>query len=154
MYLRDAHRVVMDPKDWPGLATPLDFVNVHLQAPHSLRPFPSVLVRHRQVKALEEFFDAYPSDTRLVVGDFNSTPIWPAYRRLAKRFSDGAVVCALRQNSRPQPTWGPTSESARVLRIDHAMSHGLGIERFQVVDIPGSDHSGLIFDCFPDSTEG
>jgi len=37
---RDARRAVLDPGDWPGLAQAIDLVNVHFQAPHSMRPFP------------------------------------------------------------------------------------------------------------------
>lgn len=147
--LRPARRAVLDPADWDGLARPLDFVNVHFQAPHSMTPFPAAHVRHRQVTALERFFDTNPSDARLVVGDYNATPLWPLYRRMARRFSDGAIQSAQREGRNVAPTWGPTAESRRLLRIDHAMVRGLEVENFRVIDIPGSDHSGLLFDCAP-----
>lgn len=149
LYYRSARRVVLDPSDWEGLSRPLDLVNVHIHAPHAVRPFPSVLVRHRQVSGLERFFEANPSDARLVVGDYNATPLWSVYRRMARMFSDGAIQSAQREGRPVERTWGPTAESPRLLRIDHAMVRGLEVENFQVVDIPGSDHSGLLFDCTP-----
>jgi endonuclease/exonuclease/phosphatase family metal-dependent hydrolase len=149
LHYRAARRVVLDPADWDGLARPLDLVNVHFQAPHALRPFPSPLVRRRQVRGLERFFEAHPSDARLIVGDYNATPAWPLYRRLSRSFADGAIQSAQREGRGVEPTWGPSSESRRLLRIDHAMVRGLVIENFRVIDLPGSDHSGLLFDCAP-----
>ena len=69
LYYRPARRVILDPGEWEGLSRPLDLVNVHIHAPHAVRPFPSILVRHRQVSGLEKFFAENPSDARLVVGD-------------------------------------------------------------------------------------
>lgn len=149
LYEQPARRVVLEPAEWEGLSRPLDLLNVHFQAPHTLRPFPSPLTRHRQVSGLERFVAANPSDARLVVGDYNATPVWPVYRRMARLFEDGAVQSARREGRAVERTWGPTPTSPRLLRIDHAMVRGLEVERFRVVGIPGSDHSGLLFDCRP-----
>lgn len=146
---RPARRVVLQPGDWDGLIRAVDIVNVHFQAPHAITPFPSVRVRAQQAAGLETYFDREPSDARLVVGDCNATPAWPLYRRLARRFSDAAADVARREGRAPAPTWGPTPESRRMLRIDHAFTDGLRVESFRVVGIPGSDHSGLLFDCQP-----
>ena len=141
---------MLDPGVWKGLARPLSLVNVHFQAPHATHPFPSWRLRGRQVDAFETFVDANPSDARLVVGDYNATPAWPLYRRMARRFSDGAIQCAQREGRGVERTWGPRADSPRLLRIDHAMVRGLQVERFQVLDIEGSDHSGLLFDITPE----
>ena len=85
-----------------------------------------------------------------MVGDCNATPSWPLYRKLARDFDDAAVVCAEREGSRAKPTWGPSAESRRLFRIDHAFVRDLHVENFHVVDIPGSDHSGLVFDVRPE----
>jgi endonuclease/exonuclease/phosphatase family metal-dependent hydrolase len=114
-----------------------------------MRPFPSAWVRHRQVRALERFMSDNPIESRCVVGDYNATPVWPLYRRLRRSLSDGAVDSARKEGRAAQPTWGPRPASRRILRIDHAMVQGLEVERFQVVEIPGSDHSGILFDCAP-----
>lgn len=146
---RPARHVVLDPSEWEGLARPLDLVNVHFQAPHAMSPFPSFRVRARQAAGLERFFDANPSEARAVVGDYNATPQWPLYRRMVRGFSDAAVGCAQREGRSVEPTWGPTDDAPRLLRIDHALVRGLHVENFRVVTIPGSDHSGLVFDCRP-----
>ncbi len=146
---RDARRVVLEPSEWEGLERAIDFVNVHFQAPHSIRPFPSALVRLRQVQGMERFFSENPSDARVVVGDYNAAPGWPLYRRMARSLTDGALRAAQREGSSVAPTWGPSATSPRLFRIDHAMVRGMEVENFRVVDIPGSDHSGLVFDCSP-----
>jgi endonuclease/exonuclease/phosphatase (EEP) superfamily protein YafD len=149
VHRRDARRVVLEPAEWDGLELPLDLINVHFNAPHTLRPFPSPLVRHRQASDLERFIGQNPSDTRVVVGDYNATPHWPLYQRIARQFSDAAIQAAQREGRPVEATWGPTPGSPRLLRIDHAMVRGVDVETFEVVDIPGSDHSGLVFDCAP-----
>lgn len=149
LHMRDARRVVLEPEDWEGLEAPIDLINVHFQAPHALRPFPSSWVRARQARDLERFLVANPSDARAIVGDYNATPHWPLYKRMARQFSDGAIHAAQREGRAVEPTWGPTPQSPRLLRIDHAMVRGLDVESFRVVGIPGSDHSALIFDCSP-----
>jgi endonuclease/exonuclease/phosphatase family metal-dependent hydrolase len=149
MHHRDGRRVVLQPSEWDGLERPVDLVNVHFQAPHSVLPFPSTLVRWRQARDLDRFLAENPSDARAIVGDYNATPHWPLYRRYARQFSDGAIHAAQREGRAVEATWGPGPGTPRLLRIDHAMVRGIDVETFQVVEIPGSDHSGLVFDCTP-----
>lgn len=150
--LRDARRVLLTPSNWPELACPIDLINLHFHAPHALLPFPSWRVRAQQATDLERFLDDHPNEVRLLVGDYNATPHWPLYRRIARQFSDGALAAAQREGRTALPTWGPWSGSPRMLRIDHAMVCGLDVENFRVVPIPGSDHSALVFDCRPTSS--
>lgn len=147
---RPARHVTLNPSVWTGLSRPISLINVHFQAPHSTRPFPSSRVRAKQAAGIEAFVDANPSDARLMVGDYNATPAWPLYRRLARRFTDGAIQCAQREGRAVQRTWGPKPGTPRYLRIDHAMVQGLRVDNFRVVDIAGSDHSGLLFDITPE----
>jgi len=149
LHFRDARRVVLDPADWGGLERAIDLVNVHIHAPHSMKPFPWLWARFRQVRDLERYLATNPHPTRAMVGDYNSTPLWPAYKRLARHFSDAAVMVAQKEGRGVEKTWGPRPESRRLLRIDHAMVRGLDVTEFQVVTIPGSDHSGLVFECSP-----
>ena len=151
LHYRDARRAELHPAEWPGLDRAIDLVNVHFQAPHSLRPFPPPWVRWRQIRGLERFFAENPAGARAVVGDCNASPIWPLYRRLARRLRDGALDVARREGRRPEATWGPKPESARLLRIDHAFVAGLEVERFRVLPIPGSDHSGILMECRPEA---
>lgn len=149
VHFRDARRVVLEPSEWDGLERPIDLVNIHFHAPHALFPFPAALVRWRQARDFDRFLAENPSDTRAIVGDYNATPHWPLYKRYARRFSDAAIHAAQREGRAVEATWGPRPGSPRLLRIDHAMVRGLNIESFRVVEIPGSDHSGLIFECSP-----
>lgn len=151
---RDARRALLDPGDWPGLGHAIDLVNVHFQAPHSMRPFPPPWVRYQQVRGLERFFGENPAAVRAVVGDCNASPMWPLYRRLARQMRDGALEVARREGRRVEATWGPKPESPRLLRIDHAFVRGLEVESFRVVTIPGSDHSGILMECRPSLEAG
>lgn len=149
LHFRDARRAVLEPSDWPGLGHAIDLVNVHFQAPHSMRPFPSGWVRWQQMRGLERYFGENPAAARAVVGDCNATPGWPLYHRLARQLRDGAVEVAAREGRRVEPTWGPKPESPRLLRLDHAFVHGLEVESFRVLPIPGSDHSGILMELRP-----
>jgi endonuclease/exonuclease/phosphatase (EEP) superfamily protein YafD len=129
-----------------GAVDHVEIINVHVQAPHSPPLGSGWLNRRGQLRELERYLDAHPGRRRIIVGDFNSTPIWPWYRRLRDRFVDAAVAAAERNTHRPQPTWGPWPGSPRVLRIDHARVSGLVVDNFQVVPIRGGDHSALVVD--------
>lgn len=141
---RSGFSVQLEPGDWPGLLKPLEILNLHIAAPH-VRPYGvGPIHRRRQWRALAGYLDEHPRDARVLVGDFNSTPAWPLYRRLAPRFEDAAVEAARRHGRRPAATWGPTPDAPRVLRIDHGFVQGLPVEDFQVIPVPGSDHCAVL----------
>ncbi len=167
---RDVRRARLEPDAWPGLSARVEILNVHIAAPH-VGPLGSGWYKRRhQLRHLERYLvegeeqgDAEerggaggerPAARRerapqLLVGDFNSTPVWPVYRRLARHMVDAAVVVAQRRGRPVRRTWGPWSGSPRLLRIDHGFLRGLEIEEFQVLHIPGSDHSALVLDVLP-----
>ena len=139
---RPARRAELTPADWPELETRLEILNVHIQAPHALPPWRTLPNRRRQLAALTRYLDEVGVPARLLMGDFNATPLWPAYRQLAARMRDAA-------RDSPQPpsaTWGPSPRSPRLLRIDHAFHHGVDIERVRTLPIRGGDHSALLID--------
>lgn len=124
----------------------VELINVHILAPH-VRPLLLTLRhRRRQLGGLERYLQASPTRRRVVLGDFNSTPLWPAYRRLARRLTDAAVEAARRDGRRPSRTWGPWPGSPRLLRIDHALVSGLRVDDCRVVPVSGSDHLALFVD--------
>jgi hypothetical protein len=86
------------------------------------------------------------SPARLLVGDFNATPYWPWYRRMASQFTDAAVTVADKAGTSPKPTWGPWPGAPKLLRIDHGFLRGLEVQEFEVFEIEGSDHSALVMD--------
>lgn len=143
---RSARTAVLDPDDWPELAAPLEIINIHLAAPDYRGPLRSLHHRSHQLADLEAYLEAEGDRPRLLVGDLNSTPLWPAYRRLRRRFADAASDVARAGGTRPARTWGPTPASRRLLRIDHALVADVEVAAVEVVEVPGSDHSGLVVD--------
>ena len=143
---RDARVAELDPSHWPGLGESLEVISVHILGPHLLRRWRQ---RRGQLHALECYLDRAPPRPRLLVGDLNATPLWPLYRRLARRLRDAPADVARRRGARPQRTWGPTPRSPRLLRIDHALAEGVHVEDARVVPLPGSDHSALVVDLGP-----
>jgi endonuclease/exonuclease/phosphatase family metal-dependent hydrolase len=125
---------------------PVEVVNAHIAAPHTI-PLGRAFARRRdQLDGLCRYLDASPDRPRLLVGDLNSTSVWPLYRRLRRRFQDAALEVARRSGGRPVPTWGPWVRGRRLLRIDHALVNGFGVLDARVLRIPGSDHSALVVD--------
>jgi endonuclease/exonuclease/phosphatase family metal-dependent hydrolase len=61
----DAHRIRLEPGDWPGLLKPLEILNLHIAAPH-IKPYPvGLLHRRRQLRDLEGYLDAEARDARI-----------------------------------------------------------------------------------------
>lgn len=83
---------------------------------------------------------------RVLVGDFNATPYWPWYARMASQFTDAAVAVASKSGSALRGTWGPRPGDAKLLRIDHGFLRGVDVEEFEVFDVLGSDHSAIVMD--------
>ncbi len=142
---RDARIARLHPSEWSQLDEPLEILNIHITAPHVFWRF-LMLDRAGQVRALERHLRSSPEQHRVMVGDYNSTPLWPAYRRIRSHLTDAAVAVAERTGRSPERTWGPWHGSARLLRIDHGFVRGVEVEQFQVVDIPMSDHSAVVMD--------
>ena len=91
-----------------------------------------------ELSALEHLLVA-PADTRIVVGDFNSSPVWPLYRRVSRLATDAA-----RAAGTARATWGYFPSSPAMLRIDHAFVQGARSLETRAVKIAGSDHRGLV----------
>lgn len=133
--------------DGSGWGLPeVELINTHLMNPIA-RPFAeSLRLRRRELAALESILSTLPSDgARVVVGDFNSSPAWPLYRRLAKSATDGAVAAGTAQR-----TWSYFPSTPRLLRIDHVFLQGLiRCVGTRLVTLAGADHRGLLADLEP-----
>ena len=141
---RDARIAELQLRAPDGGAVTVELVNVHIEAPHNGPTWRSVARRRGQWRALERHLKASPQRPRVVVGDFNSTPLWPFYRRIASHLHDAALIHA-RQSGRPAlRTWGPWPGAPRLLRIDHAFVQHLVVFDFAVVDVPNGDHSAVM----------
>jgi endonuclease/exonuclease/phosphatase family metal-dependent hydrolase len=133
----------------------VEIVNVHVLAPHAGLPWQALAVRRAQVRGLEAHLAASPDRCRVLIGDFNATPLWPVYRRLTRRLQDGAREAVRGNGARPARTWGPWPGAPRLLRIDHVLVCGVTVSAVRVVDLPGSDHSALVADLtLPDGAGG
>lgn len=137
----------LSPAHWPQLRTPIDIVNVHMMAPHMWPYTHSLALRRGQLSGLLRFLAQDPDIPRAILGDFNASPLWPVYRRLASRFTDAAVAVA-GGHGRPHPTWPhlPALGLKGLIRIDHCFLSRLLALDVQVVPILGSDHLGLCVD--------
>jgi vancomycin resistance protein VanJ len=132
----------------PGPAddVPIEILNLHLAAPHVHPVIQRMKDRRGQLRHVLAYLDATPRRRRALAGDLNSTPLWPAYRRLRGRFDDAAVEAARRIGRWPGRTWGPWAGSVRLLRIDHVLVRGLVATGTRVLPLRGSDHSALVAD--------
>lgn len=138
---RDPIRVRFDGAAW-GFGE-VEVVNTHIVNPIA-RPWrQSQRLRRMELAALEKVL-AEPAASRILVGDFNSSPAWPLYRRLAGLATDGAVEAGTARR-----TWGYTPGSPRMLRIDHAFLQGASCVTTGLIRVSGADHRGLIADVEP-----
>jgi endonuclease/exonuclease/phosphatase family metal-dependent hydrolase len=144
---RDARIARLDPSDWPTLTAALEIVNVHIASPSfCCLAWSRFKARRAQGRALLQYLDRTPVQARAVLGDFNATPAWPLYRVIEAQLEDLALTHARNRDARPARTWARWVGGPRLLRIDHCFGSGVRVDGFQVVEIRGSDHSGLVVD--------
>ena len=148
---RDARVARLECEHWPALTRPLEIVNVHIASPTAGPGFAPFPIRRVQTRVLCDYLDRTRGVIRAVLGDFNATPAWPVYQNLAKRLEDLAVTHARIRSTRPARTWARWIGGPRLFRIDHCFGHGVAVDDFSVVEIRGSDHSGLVVDLSIDA---
>lgn len=131
------------PKGAWGFGTDLQIVNAHLVNPIARPIRRSREFRRQELDALTALVTADDRPpAQLLVGDFNSSPAWPLYRKLRAVLTDGAVAAGTARR-----TWGPLPSSPRLLRIDHAFSRGtVKVTATRTVFVTGADHRGLLVD--------
>lgn len=125
----------------------LRLVGMHLVNPIEFPQWRSVRRRTRQIEALFNWTGSGDDDVPLIVaGDMNASPSWPAYRKMAERWSDLVVEVARAEGRSPEPTWGWRPGWPRMLRIDHVFGIGVRGTGARVEPMAGSDHHAVIVD--------
>jgi endonuclease/exonuclease/phosphatase (EEP) superfamily protein YafD len=141
---RNPVRALLTGEQW-GFSTAIEIVNAHLTNPIARPLRHSRRLRRAEIANLENVLRYDPGlRTRVLVGDLNSSPVWPIYRRLAAVAIDAARVAGTASR-----TWGPTPSSPRLLRIDHAFVQGGHAVAARLIHVSGSDHRGLLVDVDP-----
>ncbi len=133
---------------WPELGETVEIVSVHLANPTDWPQWRMVGLRRRQADALRSLTEGTPKV--VVAGDCNATPAWPLYRRIRRFLDDGVATRARTTGERPRATWGPIPDGPRLLRIDHVFVRGIIVTEVRRVDIPGSDHAGVLVALQPE----
>ncbi len=143
--------------EMPGRSSPsatihLGETSVRLAGIHLLNPvnYPwwvTARTRSGQLESLFRWLDEGGGGVPVIVaGDFNASPMWPAYRQMADRLDDLVAEWAARTGTRPERTWGWRPGWPRMLRIDHIFGRGMAAEDVQVVPIRGTDHAAVVAD--------
>ena len=123
----------------------LRLVGMHLANPIQFPWWRSLRARSHQLEALFDWVDEADDDFPLVVaGDMNASPRWPAYRRMADRWTDMASRRGHEQGVIPERTWAWRPGWPRLLRIDHVFGQGVEVHDVSVSGIEGSDHHAVI----------
>lgn len=146
LHRRDGRVARLAPELWPGLDREVEVVNVHVLAPHAFPFWRTLPTRRGQVHGLSRWLDDHPHAARVLCGDLNATPLWPAYRRVAERLTDVVHHHAARSGARAPRTWGPWHGAPRLLRIDHVFASGGQVLDVRHVPIAGSDHTAVVVD--------
>lgn len=142
---RDGWIARLSLQHWQQLPFPVDVVNVHISGPHVWPYFPHPVRRKAQLEALLTDRDRSIDVPCAILGDFNASPIWPVYKKMSARFVDGALEGS-GADQKLGGTWPnlPWLGIKGLLRIDHCFLWMLSAANARIVDIPGSDHLGLL----------
>lgn len=135
---RGGYRGVVEP----AAIGRLEILTVHLGNPVDIPR--GLVARRAQLAALEPIL-AEPG-RRVLAGDLNSTPAWPAFRRLRRHLDDGVADWAAREGIRPPRTWAKWRGWPPWLRIDHVLTRGVQVDGARAHSIRGLDHRALVVD--------
>ncbi|MCZ6756110.1 MAG: endonuclease/exonuclease/phosphatase family protein, partial [Gemmatimonadetes bacterium] len=147
---RSAVVATLQPADWPEFTGPVEVIAIHLTNPIAGFPWTTTRARRGQLMAIEKRLETSAVARRVLCGDLNATPMWPAHRRLLRLYRDGVLDAAASQGKRPSPTWAPRRKGPRVLRIDHILVSGVRVVSAEALPLAGSDHFGVVVDLVDD----
>ncbi len=147
---RSAVVATLQPGDWPEFTGPVEVIAVHLTNPIGGLPWTTTRARRAQVETIDRRMATSAVARRVMCGDLNATPMWPAYRRLRRHYHDGIGEVEAHQGRHPARTWAPLRKGPRLLRIDHVLVSGLRVVSAQTVHLAGSDHLAVVVDLVDD----
>lgn len=137
------------PGTWAKLdigGRPVMVGGVHLYNPINFPWWRSVRERGRQLDGLFDWLDGAGGLPLLVAGDFNASPIWPAYKRVAGRLTDLVADWSDRNDRSTESTWGWRPGWPKMLRIDHVFGRGVEASHVRVEPVRGTDHAAVVVD--------
>ncbi len=130
----------------PALSTELGgirVVSVHLSNPVD----GPASIRQRRLQVEGVLQEVAGAGRAIVMGDFNATPWWPAYRMVAARLVDGVEASVRGLGGRPASTWNLRPGWPPLLRIDHVFVRDVTLTNCLVRPVAGSDHRALAFEA-------
>ena len=143
---RSAMIATLQPGDWPEFTGPVELIAIHLTNPIAGLPWTTARARHAQVETIDRRMATSGVARRVLCGDLNATPMWPAYRRLRRHYQDGIGEVEANQGRRPARTWAPLRIGPRLLRIDHVLVSGVRVVSAEALPLAGSDHLAVVVD--------
>lgn len=120
--------------------------NLHLRNPISFPWWSSYGLRRGQLEAILAWGDVQTDERLVLAGDMNSSPAWPLYRRMARRWEDLVARSAVDRGLSARPTWAWRPGWPRMLRIDHVFGAGVHPVGSEVIPLEGSDHAAVVID--------
>jgi endonuclease/exonuclease/phosphatase family metal-dependent hydrolase len=147
---RSAVVATLQPADWPEFTGPVEVIAIHLTNPIAGFPWTTTRARRGQLMAIERRLGTSAVARRVLCGDLNATPMWPAYRRLRRHYQDGIGEVEADQGRRPPRTWAPLRRGPRLLRIDHVLVSGVRVVSAEALPLAGSDHLAIVVDLTDD----
>lgn len=136
---RDGWVARLDAGDW-DLARTVRIVDIHLRNPVKFPWWRTQRTRRMQVDQVAEAVGGF-DDPYVIVGDMNTTWMWPEYRALSRLGVDAA-----RTTDTAEATWNHFLIGPRLIRIDHAFASGVEPVTTRTLRVLGSDHRALVVD--------
>ncbi|MGB8361664.1 MAG: endonuclease/exonuclease/phosphatase family protein [Acidimicrobiia bacterium] len=130
----------------------LGLAGVHFRNPVDFPWWATASDRRKQADELLEWVGTTPGPV-VVAGDFNASPAWPTYKRMADELVDLIAEHASATGVRTRPTWGWRPGWPRVLRIDHLFGRGVRVDDYMLVPIEGSDHAAIVADLLVERSD-
>lgn len=117
------------------------FGQIRVAAMHPYAPVVDGAYKWRRIlESIDAWQARHTEIPMLLAGDFNASYAHPAFRQLARTFTDTSAAAGIL----PIPTWSAAAHLPAFTAIDHILTRGLAATSWQRVSIPNTDHYGII----------